>query len=61
MPTFTPPDKTVGESTLIKMKKINFFSEQFFTINKEIFPLLSGNTIFTIPLMNNLSEGKFSL
>jgi hypothetical protein len=25
-------------STLIKIKKINFFSEEFFTINKEIFP-----------------------
>ncbi len=61
MSSFTPPDKTVGESTPIKKKKINSFSEEFFTINKEIFPLLSGNTIFTLPLMNNLTEGKFSL
>jgi hypothetical protein len=29
-------------TTLIKMKKIIFFSEEFFTINKEIFPYCQG-------------------
>jgi hypothetical protein len=31
-----------NELTLKKMKKRNFFSEEFFTINKEIFPYCQG-------------------
>ncbi len=35
--------------TLIKMKKRNFFSEEFFTINKEIFPFCQGIIFLPYP------------
>jgi hypothetical protein len=50
-----------NELTLIKMKKRNFFSEEFFTIKKEIFPYCQGIIFFTPPLGDNLPEGKSSL
>ncbi len=44
-----------------KNEKNNFLSDKFFTINKKIFSLLSGNNFFTLPLRGNLSEEKSSL
>jgi hypothetical protein len=45
----SPATEDHREATLIKMKKRNFFSEEVFTINKDIFPYCQGKNFLPNP------------